>query len=437
MVACPPTLPCILVVADADPLSSPDGPGLGHLLACRDYRFVTCSMQDAREKIAREEPAAAIVLTPPTYYHDHETNLTHVLDELAARQIGAVLMAYNAADLEVARDLCTSDGLMAVPLQCSADELLGRLAGLTAVRPIIDQLQRENAMLRKFETGMSTQITQMDEEMRLAALLQVDFLPRKMPEMDDVSFQVFFRPASYVSGDIYDVARLDEEHVAFFVADAVGHGMPAALLTIFLKRTLRTKDVTRDGYRLILPDEALAHLNNELVSQQLSQCQFVTMAYAILNTKTLVLQWARAGHPAPLRLKTNGSAKEMELDGALLGVFADEQFPLQTVQLEPGDSILLYSDGFESAFADPAGVMNERYRREFASLAGKDPRARFTAMMLELDKQEGSLHQRDDLTAVMMTIAEKPRNVPRKPQISTSHIAEREWQAGMACAASQ
>ena len=107
-------------------------------------------------------------------------------------------------------------------------------------------------------------------------------------------------------GDIYDVARLDEDHVAFFVADAVGHGMPAALLTIFLKRTLQTKEFTKDGYRLISPDEALAHLNKELVQQQLSMCQFVTMAYAILNTKTLELSWSRAGHPSPMLLKTSG-----------------------------------------------------------------------------------------------------------------------------------
>ncbi len=93
------------------------------------------------------------------------------------------------------------------------------------------------------------------------------------------------------------MARIDEDHVGFYIADAVGHGMPAALLTIFIKRTLQTKETTKNGYRIIPPDEALAHLNNELVKQQLSLCQFVTMVYAILNTKTLELQWARAGTP--------------------------------------------------------------------------------------------------------------------------------------------
>lgn len=404
----PAPLPRILVVSDHLPS---DATGLSELLGRAEWRFLFSTMAQACEKIAENDLAAAILLAPPAYFNGHQKELIHVLDELVSRQIGAILLAYSEEDRDLAARMCTYDGLMAVPLSCSPDELAGRLAGLAAARPIIDQLQRENALLRKFDNGLNTQITQMDEEMRLAARLQVDFLPRRMPQCENVSFNIFFRPASYVSGDIYDVARLDEEHVAFFVADVVGHGMPAALLTIFLKRTLQTKEIapgTPGGYRIISPDVALAHLNNELLGQQLSQSQFVTMAYGILNTRTLQLQWARAGHPLPMRLKSSGQVDELDLDGALLGVFADEVFPLQTLQLERGDSILFYSDGFESAFTDPTdgagGLINERYRVEFAKLACAQPQDRFAAMVKELDTQAGSLHQRDDLTALLVTI---------------------------------
>ncbi|MGN6370618.1 MAG: PP2C family protein-serine/threonine phosphatase [Phycisphaerae bacterium] len=395
--------PRILVVADSLPA---DANGLGHLLAQANWRFIVTTMQEAPEKIAEQELAAAILFTPHTYYNGHQKDLIRVLDELVERQIGAIILTTSSADLELANKMmCASDGLMAVPVSCNPDELAGRLAGLAAARPIIDQLQRENSVLRKFDNGLNTQMTQIDEEMRLAARLQVDFLPRALPAFNNISFNVLFRPASYVSGDIYDANRVDEDHVAFFIADAVGHGMPAALLTIFIKRTLQTKEITKNGYRIIPPDEALAHLNNELVTQQLSLCQFVTMAYGILNTKTLELQWARAGHPLPMRLRADGSAEELDLDGALLGVFEDEKFPLQKVQLNPGDAILLYSDGFESAFPDTNGVINERYRTEFAKLAGPHPAEKFNALVQHLDQQEGSLHQRDDLTALLLTIA--------------------------------
>jgi serine phosphatase RsbU (regulator of sigma subunit) len=401
----PPAPPRILVVSDAMPA---EAASLSHLLSRSEWKFVLSSMEHAPAAIREQDVAAAILLTPPTYFNGHQKELVHVLDELVTRQIGAIILTFSPDDTTLAARMCNSDGLMAVPLSCSPDELRGRLAGLTAARPIVDQLQRENAMLRRFDTGLNSQITQIDEEMRLAARLQVDFLPRQLSPINDVSFEVLFRPASYVSGDIYDVARLDEDHVGFFVADAMGHGMPAALLTIFLKRTLQTKEFGAfpRGYRIILPDEALAHLNNELLSQNLSLCQFVTMVYGILNTKTLSLQWSRAGHPLPMLLKPSGSVEELDLDGALLGVFANEKFPLQTLQLAPGDSILLYSDGFESAFSDPSGLVNERYRTEFGKLAGPHPHARFHNMVAELDKQEGSLHQRDDLTALLVTIAD-------------------------------
>lgn len=393
----------ILLVADQMPTGTC---GLAALLARSEWRFIISSMQAAADKIGQQDLAAAIVLAPRTYFNGHQKELIHVLDQLVQRQIGAIVLTDGQEDLETARRMTSADGLMAARLDCPQDELVGRLAGLAAARPIIDQLQRENAMLRKFDTGLNSQITQMDEEMRLAARLQVDFLPRTLPNVGACSFNVLFRPASYVSGDIYDVARLDEDHVGFFIADAVGHGMPAALLTIFIKRTLQTKEILGSGYRIIKPDEALAHLNNELVKQELSLCQFVTMAYGIINTSTLVLEWARAGHPLPMLLRTRGSAQDIEVDGALLGVFPDEKFPLAQQQLAPGDSVLLYSDGFESAFTDPAGLINERYRAEFGKLAGPMPQKRFQDMVHELDKQEGSLHQRDDLTALMLTIAE-------------------------------
>ena len=86
------------------------------------------------------------------------------------------------------------------------------------MKPLVESFSSERGLELSAE---KTQITQIDEEMRLAARLQVDFLPRTLPEVDGVAFNVFFRPASYVSGDIYDVTRLDEDHIGFFVADAL------------------------------------------------------------------------------------------------------------------------------------------------------------------------------------------------------------------------
>lgn len=391
--------PRILMVADSLPHTAG---GLSTLLGRSDMRFVLAPVAAVPDRIANLDVTAAVVLATHTYLNGQQRELVKVIDALAARHIGAVVVTFNPEDHELALRMANADGIMAVPHTCSPEELAGRLAGLAAARPIVDQLQRENALLRKCDSGLNSQISQLDEEMRLAARLQVDFLPRAMPEVNGCSFSVLFRPAAYVSGDIYDATRLDEDHIGFYVADAVGHGMPAALLTIFIKRTLQGKEIVGSSYRIVPPDEALAHLNNELLHQQLSLCQFVTMAYFVFNTRTLELQYARAGHPLPMLLKANGQMSELQADGALLGVFPDEKFPLTRHQLEPGDSVLVYSDGFESAFPDSSGPVNERYRLEFSKLAAPNARERFDAMAQLLDQQEGSLHQRDDLTALML-----------------------------------
>ena len=396
--------PRILLVADTLP---PGATGLSALMARSDMRFVVSPMLAAPDKLDALDVTAAVILATPTYLNGHQRDLVRVIDALATRHIAAIVLTFSADDHASACRMTggTADGLMVIPHTCSPDELAGRLAGLASVRPIVDQLHRENTMLRKFDTGLNSQMSQLDEEMRLAARLQVDFLPRTLPELNGCDFSVLFRPASYVSGDIYDATRIDEDHLAFYIADAVGHGMPAALLTIFIKRTLRTKEIKDNRYRIVPPNEALMHLNNELLSQQLSLCQFVTMAYFILNTKTLELQYARAGHPLPMLLKPDGQATDLEVDGALLGVFPNEKFPLATVQLAAGDSLLVYSDGFETAFTDPSGIVNERYRTEFAKLACPNPHERFATIAQLLDQQEGSLHQRDDLTALMLHVA--------------------------------
>src|SRR5437762_898331 len=102
-------------------------------------------------------------------------------------------------------------------------------------------------------------------------------------EVGPVRFAVSYRPCGQVGGDFYDVFRLDEHHVGFYVADAMGHGVPASLLTIFLKKAVQPKEVTGSRYRLVPPGEVLGRLNRELIDQQLAQMPFITMVYGLLN----------------------------------------------------------------------------------------------------------------------------------------------------------
>src|SRR5439155_26981566 len=131
-------------------------------------------------------------------------------------------------------------------------------------------------VLHRRDDTLSTYMTRLDEELRLAARLQQDFLPKTLPQVGPVHFHTLFRPAGYVSGDLYDVMRLDEKRVGFFIVDAVGHGVPAALLTMYIKRALICKEIGPTGYRLLDPAESMRRLNDALIEQNLSQATFCT-----------------------------------------------------------------------------------------------------------------------------------------------------------------
>jgi hypothetical protein len=124
----------------------------------------------------------------------------------------------------------------------------------------------------------------MAEQLRVAGLLQRDFLPGQLPDSSRLRWAVIFLPAEWVSGDIYDVVRLDEQHIGFYVADVVGHGMAAALLTIFLKQALVMRQTVGNSYRIFSPAEVMKNLNLAMTGQKLSGHQFVTCCYCLANS---------------------------------------------------------------------------------------------------------------------------------------------------------
>jgi sigma-B regulation protein RsbU (phosphoserine phosphatase) len=269
----------------------------------------------------------------------------------------------------------------------------------------LDELRREVGLLRSRDESLGFYMQKLDEEMRLAARIQQDFLPRRLPQFPAVRFTALFRPAGYVSGDIYDILRVDEDHVGLYIADAVGHGMPAALLTMFLKNALQTKEIQSESYRLLRPSESIGRLNSALSGQDLSFASFATAIYGLLDVNRLTFTFARGGHPPPLLQRGDAPLVELVAEGSLLGVFPDERFEDVTVQLAPGDRLILHTDGLESVFLSSEGPDLLRWRRELderRQLSTPDLLADLERM---IDEQAGSLTPKDDLTIVIVDVS--------------------------------
>jgi sigma-B regulation protein RsbU (phosphoserine phosphatase) len=239
-------------------------------------------------------------------------------------------------------------------------ELLAQVRALVRNKERHDRLSEKTAEIHRINRRLQQAYQQIDQELELARRIQESFLPRNLPELPQVRFAVHYQPCGRVGGDFYDVFRLDEKHLGFYVADAMGHGVPASLLTIFVKTGVQAKEITGSQYRLVPPDEVfLQRLNRDLIAQQLSDTPFITMVYALYNHCDGILQFSRSGHPYPLYVPKEGEPHLWQMEGSLLGVF-ETCYRLRTEQLQPGDKVLLYTDGMDAAGwnGTPPGVQS-------------------------------------------------------------------------------
>jgi serine phosphatase RsbU (regulator of sigma subunit) len=240
-----------------------------------------------------------------------------------------------------------------------------------AVKPAIPPKQIQTIYKNKLAEQLSMTGALMDnltEQLRLAGLVQQDFLPTQLPNTEKIKWASVFLPAEWVSGDIYNAVRIDEKHIGFYVADVVGHGMPAALLTIFLKQALVMRTTVDNTYHIYSPAEVMQNLNKRMATQKLSGYQFATCCYCLLNTETLEMTFARAGHPYPVLIRNGQEPKQLEVRGSLLGVFKEAEYSEDKVQLQPGDKILLYSDGAEPFIGSYDDLTGFHFMKEFIEL---------------------------------------------------------------------
>jgi phosphoserine phosphatase RsbU/P len=273
-------------------------------------------------------------------------------------------------------------------------ELLAQVQAYVRLKERHDNLVEKSAEAGRINKRLHAAYQQIDDELDLARRIQESFLPQTLPHMREVRFGVHYQPCGRVGGDFYDIFRLDEHHIGLYVADAMGHGVPASLLTIFVKKGVRAKEIRGQDYRLVPPGEVLKRLNHDMIEQELSESPFITMVYALLNFHEGRLEFARSGHPYPLYIPRHEPPVFWQIEGSLLGVF-ETDYPVQTAALRPGDKVLLYTDGMDAASFDNQPVGG-------ASLIAAAEKYRDLSIQDLVDRLAGELFRQtrlaDDLT---------------------------------------
>jgi len=164
------------------------------------------------------------------------------------------------------------------------------------------------------------------------------------------------------------------------------------------------RETVESTYRVFSPAEVMKNLNVRMAAQKLSGYQFATCCYCLLNIKTFQLTYARGGHPYPVLIRPQEQPQQLEIRGALLGVFEHSEYIQQTIQLQPGDKLLLYSDGVEPFIAGFDDTTGFNFNEEFCEIKDLPIVEMFDRLnMLAQDKEIDS-SEVDDVTAVGLEI---------------------------------
>ena len=233
------------------------------------------------------------------------------------------------------------------------------------------------------------------DELQVARELQADLLPNNVPPVPGYDFAHSYRTANEVGGDYYDLTPLADGRVALMVGDASGHGMAAGLVMAIANATLKTAlDLDPS------PQRVLSLLNRTLCRTG-NKRTFMSVFYALLDPHTGHMEYVCAGHPFPLLRRADGTIEELGCGGLPLGMRDPLALTPQSVEIQPGDLLLLYTDGLAEAL-DVQGKEAFGYPR-IAALTrnGGSPRSVHDRILQAFDQHVGDEPLLDDLTLLV------------------------------------
>jgi sigma-B regulation protein RsbU (phosphoserine phosphatase) len=244
--------------------------------------------------------------------------------------------------------------------------VMARIETQLSMKRAMDQIRELERSLAEQNSVLEAANGRMQRDLRSAAKVQATFLPRDVPSLPGLALEWTFRPCDELAGDGLGIVQLDETHVALYVLDVSGHGVASAMLSVSVARVLSSptdessilvrtvSDGNQQVRRPVAPGEVADRLN-QLFPFDLVTGQYFTLSYGVLNCATGEYTYASAGHPGPVHVPANGEPVVLEGRGFPIGI-AEDAYVEHRLMLEPGDRLVLYSDGVPEA-SSPEGEM--------------------------------------------------------------------------------
>ncbi|HEX8896207.1 MAG TPA: SpoIIE family protein phosphatase, partial [Terriglobales bacterium] len=260
-------------------------------------------------------------------------------------------------------------------------EFVGAVTDITAAK------QAEAAALDK---------ARLDHEIEIASRIQQTLLPKLLPDLPSVAVAGFTFECHWVGGDCFDVISLEGGRLGFFVGDVSGKGISAALLATFLQGVFFTT-ATMD---LPLP-EIFARVNKYL-SERTTDSRYATVFYGVLDTKGC-FEYVNAGHVPPLIVRRSGTLEAIGSLNSPVGMFGETEYQSASVKLDPGDFVVIYSDGVSDAVNNDSEFFEEaRLRTLISGFKGKTAQELATAIWTGVKTFTAGAPHSDDSTVLVI-----------------------------------
>jgi serine phosphatase RsbU (regulator of sigma subunit)/anti-anti-sigma regulatory factor len=401
----------ILVVDDDEDLRKL----LGHLLEDGMHRQIDEAASAAEARTSLSQHDFDLVITDLSMPGEGGVSLMQWAREHRPGPSWIVLTGHGTFDSAVKALQLGAFDFLSKPIRAH-ESLRNAVQNALAQRRLLEERDRLHGELEETNQRLREHVDQLEEACRLledhsealradlrrAGIIQQALLPREAPCLGRFHVRARYRPSQNVGGDLYDVIRLDERHVALLVADAAGHGLAAAMLTVLFRSQLPLVDPDSRAPRA--PRDVLRTVNRSLCATLPAPGLFLTVAYCLLDTATGEATIASAGHPPLLWLRRKSGIERIFHTGPALGLSGDADFAHKRIALEAGDRLFFYSDGLyerfaagqeglvagvASAFEDPVAGEAAAFGRLFASPTGSD----------------GESEPREDDVTVLMLVA--------------------------------
>lgn len=236
------------------------------------------------------------------------------------------------------------------------------------------------------------------QELDMARDVQMSLQPKEIPDSETHDIKAVILPAREVGGDLYDFFYIDEPRIGLVIADVSGKGVPAALFTTVTRALLRaatSKDFST-------PAECLTMVN-ELLCESNPSCIFITLFFGVLDLRNGELHYSNAGHNPPRLLRSDAEVEVVpKTSNIVLGIQPGHTYHNGQVQLGPGDTLFLYTDGItEAENLQDEEFTESRLDKKLAGLAGASAERVATEIVDAVQEFVEDAPQSDDITCVV------------------------------------